>query len=98
MSAAAQLADAIRLTGVEVITLEDLRDSLNVIDKCRALLASFFPALSSRRLPGVFARRDDVAAVLFTSGSESAPKGVALSHGNFDCKRTANYVALGAFP
>ena len=98
MSAAAQLADAIRLTGVEVITLEDLRDSLNVIDKCRALLASFFPALSSRRLPGVFARRDDVAAVLFTSGSESAPKGVALSHGNLIANGRQIMSRLALFP
>ena len=56
MSAAAQLADAIRLTGVEVITLEDLRDSLNVIDKCRALLASFFSGVVISAIAGGFCK------------------------------------------
>jgi acyl-[acyl-carrier-protein]-phospholipid O-acyltransferase / long-chain-fatty-acid--[acyl-carrier-protein] ligase len=64
---------------VGVVWLEDVRAKIGVIDKLYGALALRFAAwLHARR--GVSA--GDPAAVLFTSGSEGEPKGVALTHAN----------------
>ncbi len=59
---------------VAFVYLEDLRDRISGLDKLRAFL--------NCRAPLAKAKPDDRAVVLFTSGSEGAPKGVALSHRN----------------
>ena len=81
-SAAAEAAALLRENGVEVVCLESLRPMVGLGLKLRALAASLFPSYSIPRLAGAAAKADDIAAVLFTSGSESRPKGVALSHRN----------------
>ncbi len=74
---------------VELIYLEDIRDKVSTLDRLAALLKTpFAAALHHRR--GV--DPDDTAVILFTSGSEGLPKGVALSHRNIvsNCRQVAS--------
>lgn len=73
------------LEGVSVIELEDIQARMNVGTKISAMLIC-------RLLPGSWLKlliasnrsADETACILFSSGSEGTPKGICLSHKNFN--------------
>jgi acyl-CoA synthetase (AMP-forming)/AMP-acid ligase II/1-acyl-sn-glycerol-3-phosphate acyltransferase/acyl carrier protein len=67
----------------QIMTIEDIRYSISIFSKLKGLLFSYLPvSLLMRRFGVQKMNENDPAVVLFTSGTESKPKGVPLTHQN----------------
>ena len=64
--------------GVKWVFLEDIAGEISFLSKLKALIGSRFDCHSLGQV-----KIADTAAILFTSGSETHPKSVPLSHENF---------------
>ena len=86
----APIADTLCARGVSILYYEDLRAAVGWPGRAAAFVDSRTPPAWIARSLG--RKADDPAIILFTSGTEGTPKGVALSHRNI----VANAFQFGA--
>jgi len=88
----------IEVPGTEFVYLEDVRKSVGKLEMLTRLLGGRWFSSTAKRNALRFATKDPhaPAVVLFTSGSEKAPKAVPLTHANViaNNRSTAEFVGL----
>ncbi len=85
---------AIEIEGVEYLHLENLRKDMGKFELLRTLLTvRWLPGRVRKHIPHL--PPDQPAVVLFTSGSEKAPKAVPLTHRNIITNQRSGIPLLG---
>lgn len=87
---------SVEVKGTQYVFLEDVRAGIGKFELLRTLFAiRYFPGrVTSRLLADLNPDPHKPAVVLFTSGSEKAPKAVPLSHANIIADQRAAITAL----
>lgn len=88
------------LEGIEdlLVFIEDIRRNVSLADRLNAFVQAKYSTRKLLRKLGLQARSgDDIAVLLFTSGTESKPKGVPLSHQNILSNQRAALAAVKIF-
>lgn len=75
------LIDELQSAGIKIVFLEDLKSSIHLGHRGSGFIKALVPGLAYQCI-GKKRAPEQVALVLFTSGSEGTPKAVALSHLN----------------
>ncbi len=78
--------NALAVKGVQIIELNELLQQPTKFGKYKAFLGSLFPQTYYNKIAGSV-EENKPAAILFTSGSQSPPQAVALSHKNLQANR-----------
>lgn len=79
--------------------IEEIRRSVGLIDKlCALLLSKRSPEALLKKFKLTAIKPSDPAVILFTSGTESLPKGVPLSHANLLSNQRACLQAANLLP
>lgn len=82
----------------QIVMLEDVRRKIGIVDKLKAwLLAKKGPQAILKAFGSDKLNPDSEAALLFTSGTESMPKGVPLTHQNILSNQKAALEAIEIF-
>jgi len=78
-------------TVADIVYLEDVRENLSLRDKIAAAVGQFLPWIVTRA-----PAHETPAVILFTSGTEGEPKGVALSHLNLlsNVEQVRSHIAI----